>query len=122
MWLIFDTVADCAKFFASAYEFGGKDPQKGVAGSIDGVKKITLDIQALTNPPDPITVNVAFGDDQATPATSGDAWAQVWEMGVDRGGEISEWVHHLTGCPQTPPAWAFVGVRHVVLGAAQQAM
>lgn len=77
MWLIFDTVADCAKFVASAVEFGGKDPQKGVAGTVDGTKKIILDVQSLTNPPDPITVNVAFDDTQATAATSGAAWAQV---------------------------------------------
>lgn len=77
MWLIFDTVADAAKFFAAAVEFTGKDPQKGIAGTFDGIKKITLDVQSMLNPPDPIVVNVPFGDDQATPATSGAAWAQV---------------------------------------------
>lgn len=78
MWLIFDTVAESAKFFASAYATGyGKDPQKGFIGAVDSTKHIILNVQELLNPPAPITVNVAFGDDQANPATSGEAWSQV---------------------------------------------
>lgn len=76
MWLIFDTVADCAKFFGAAKEIS-EDPIKGIPSGVDSLKKVTTDINSLMNPPAPITVNVPMPNDATTPATAGDAWNQA---------------------------------------------